>query len=44
MFIVLESLDFVDIKINLRKLADLARFLIKRSQNSSIFHPIEPKS
>ena len=44
MFIFLEFLDFVNLKINHRKLADLTRISIKRSQNSSIFHPIEPKS
>ena len=44
MFVFLELLGFVDIKTNHRKLADLARFSIKRSQNFSIFLPIEPKS
>ena len=44
MFKFLESLHFVDIKTNHWKLADLARFSIKQSQNVIIFHPIEPKS
>ena len=41
MFIFLEALDFVDLKQNHRKLADLAGISIKRSQNFSNFHPIQ---